>query len=83
QDERGGHFADASELGGLSDGELRARYDAAGSREDFSEMIAKEMRERERKRQRIAKGKEKVCGRGRSQLSASMSSFGHVPEETK
>ncbi|KAG8897954.1 hypothetical protein FRB99_007773 [Tulasnella sp. 403] len=60
---------DASELEGLSDAELRARYDAvsrgsagvpgAGSREDFSEMIAKEMRERERKRQRIGKGKEK------------------------
>ncbi|KIO32760.1 hypothetical protein M407DRAFT_211412 [Tulasnella calospora MUT 4182] len=64
---------DASELEGLSDAELRARYDAVSrgsagvpggaSREDFSDMIAKEMRERDRKRQRLSesrsKGKEK------------------------
>ncbi|KAG8953746.1 hypothetical protein FRC04_001951 [Tulasnella sp. 424] len=64
---------DASELEGLSDTELRARYDAVSrgsagvpggaSREDFSDMIAKEMRERDRKRQRLSesrsKGKEK------------------------
>lgn len=64
---------DASELEGLSDAELRARYDAVSrgsagvpggaSREDFSDMIAKEMRERDRKRQRVSesrsKGKEK------------------------
>jgi len=62
---------DASELEGLSDAELRARYDAVSrgsagvpggaSREDFSDLISKEMRERDRKRQRTEqrRGKEK------------------------
>lgn len=62
---------DASELENLSDAELRARYDAASrgsagvpgaaNREDFSDLIAKEMRERDRKRQRVdqKRGKEK------------------------
>lgn len=60
---------DASELEGLSDAELRARYDAVhrgsagvpggASREDFSDMVSKEMRAREKKRQRVDQNKSK------------------------
>lgn len=60
---------DASELEGMSESELRRRYDAqargnanvpgAANREDFSDMVASEMAKKKQKMERDAKkGKE-------------------------
>ena len=60
---------DASELEGLSEAELRRRYDAqsrgnanvpgAANREDFSDMVAQEMAKKKQKMERdTKKGKE-------------------------
>lgn len=58
---------DASELEGLSEEELRRKYDqhsrgsagVAGSKEDFSDMVAKEMAKKKQKmeKERETKGK--------------------------
>jgi splicing factor 3B subunit 2 len=62
---------DAAELEGLSEDQLRARYEAAakgsagvpgaGNREDFSDLVAKEMAKKKQKMEadRGRKGKEK------------------------
>ena len=58
---------DASELEGMSEDELRRRYDAhsrgsagvPGNKEDFSDMVAKEMAKKKQKMDNKAKGKEK------------------------
>lgn len=61
---------DSAELEGLSEDQLRAKYEAAsrgsagvpgaGNREDFSDMVAKEMAAKKRKQDnRSGKGKEK------------------------
>ncbi|KAK2459510.1 hypothetical protein APHAL10511_008494 [Amanita phalloides] len=56
---------DASELEGMSEDELRRRYDASsrgsagvpGSKEDFSDMVAKEMAKKRQKMERDREGK--------------------------
>lgn len=56
---------DASELEGLTEDELRRKYDAharssagvPGSKEDFSDMVAKEMAKKKQKMERERDGK--------------------------
>lgn len=56
---------DASELEGLNEEELRRKYDAhsrsslgvPGSKEDFSDMVAKEMAKKKQKMEREKEGK--------------------------
>jgi splicing factor 3B subunit 2 len=64
---------DASELEGMSEEELRRRYDAhsrgnagvPGGREDFSDMVAKEMATRKKQRmEREAKDRDKKGEKG-------------------
>ena len=56
---------DASELEGISSEDLRRKYDASsrgnagvpGSKEDFSDMVAKEMAKKKQKMEREKEGK--------------------------